>query len=439
MFMLESHLSVPQNKVVSLVQEAATSAGMGVFLTGGAMRDMLGGFHIRDLDFAIEGRALALLKPLTAAGARIGSQDDRRKSAELVFPGGVTAQIAMARRETRSRTGKLQIAPGTIQEDLRWRDFTVNSIALALNRSSRGLLIDPNNGLADLERRELRTLQSTTFYDDPVRLLRAARLRLRLGFSFDEKTAAQYANAREAGTQASIAVEELGRELLALGREPAPSEVVRVLDQDGLMTLFSPALQGPKLNLAALAKLERARRLFPPEVESAAADPAPFLWVLTEKLTPKEKSALIRTTAMTRSATAAWQALPARATKLAAALQKADLKRPSLLYAVLAQVPAPDLLFLLYHSSIRIVHDRAKNYLQKYLPLAQEVTPGEVEAALAAEGRPADPQSSEFRKKYQALIADRVDGKTRKPEPPPPPPLDPRTRAAVARAARGRA
>jgi acyl-CoA synthetase (AMP-forming)/AMP-acid ligase II len=210
-----------------------------------------------------------------------------------------------------------------------------------------------------------------------------------------------------------------------------------VLDQDGLMTLFSPALQGSKLNLAALAKLERARRLFPPEVDAAAADPAPFLWVLTEKLTPKEKAALIRTTGMSKAATASWQALPARAKKLAAALQKADLKRPSRLYTVLAQVPAPDLLFLLYHCNIRIVHDRAKNYLQKYLPLAQEVTAAEVEAALAAEGRPADHQSPEFRKKYQAMVADRVDGKTRKPEPPPPPPLDPRTRAAVARAARG--
>ncbi|MDQ6707059.1 MAG: CCA tRNA nucleotidyltransferase, partial [Acidobacteriota bacterium] len=76
-----------------------------------------------------------------------------------------------------------------IYDDLRRRDFTVDAIALSLNRGSRGLLVDPVNGLADLERRELRTAYPLAFSDNPARLLRLVRLHHRLGFTIEERTA----------------------------------------------------------------------------------------------------------------------------------------------------------------------------------------------------------------------------------------------------------
>src|SRR5215510_5979568 len=157
-FMLENHLSPDQNRVVEEVQKAAGHANVNVFLTGGAMRDMLGGFRIRDLDFSVEGNALRLAKVVAEkAGGKIASADEHRRSAELVFPNGVTAQIAMSRQEKYGKPGsRPQVSPATIQDDLRGRDFTVNAIALSLNRASRGLLLDPMNGLADIERKELR-------------------------------------------------------------------------------------------------------------------------------------------------------------------------------------------------------------------------------------------------------------------------------------------
>ena len=107
-YMLESHLSPDQNRVVEDVQTAAGQASVNVFLTGGAMRDMLAGFRIRDLDFAVEGNALKVAKALCEnAGAKTVLEDDNRKSAELVFPSGVTAQIAMSRQEKSARGGCL--------------------------------------------------------------------------------------------------------------------------------------------------------------------------------------------------------------------------------------------------------------------------------------------------------------------------------------------
>src|SRR5579883_2468432 len=198
MFMLENHLSSEQNQAVGAVQDAAAQQNLNVFLTGGAMRDMLGGFHVRDLDFSVEGPALKFAKAVAErAGATIVSTDENRRSAEMIFRGGVTGQIAMSHVERYARTAaKPQVSPATIQEDLRGRDFSVNAIALSLNKASRGLLLDPTNGLADLERRELRMLATSSFSDDPVRLFRLVRLRARLGFTAEARTAQYYDQAQ---------------------------------------------------------------------------------------------------------------------------------------------------------------------------------------------------------------------------------------------------
>ena len=178
MFILESHLSSAQIKVVAAMQSLAAEANVNLFLTGGAMRDMLGSFPIRDLDFSVEGNPLKMAKTLTTKhGAKMIASDNLRKTLELEFPMGVTAELSMCRNERYPKSGvKPQVTPATIHEDLRCRDFTINSIALSLNKASRGLLLDPNNGLADLEHHELRCISNYTLYDDPSRLLRLLRM-----------------------------------------------------------------------------------------------------------------------------------------------------------------------------------------------------------------------------------------------------------------------
>src|SRR5256885_12129741 len=98
-YMLESHLSPDQNRAVEDVQAAAGQANVNLFLTGGAMRDMLAGFRIRDLDFLVEGHSLKVAKAVSDQGAaKIVSVDEKRKCVELGFSSGVTAPIAMSRQ-----------------------------------------------------------------------------------------------------------------------------------------------------------------------------------------------------------------------------------------------------------------------------------------------------------------------------------------------------
>jgi len=426
MFMVESHLSAEQFRVVGQLRDLASAAGVSLFLTGGAIRDMLGGFPVRDLDFTVEGNALKLAKAAESkSGATIVSTDDLRKSAELRFPGGVSVELAMARSEKFPKSGgKPQISAATIHEDLRWRDFTANAIALSLNKASLGLPIDPTNGVGDIERKELRAIYNYSFYDDPSRMLRLIRFKVRLGFNIDERTRLQYENAREAGMLEKITAEALGTELVHMAAEPVSHDLVKTLEDEKLIELFSPALAGPKLNLADLMKLQKARQMVPFGVGFKIHAMSLFLTVLLDKLNAKDRAGFFKAVTVSRADQNAWQKLAPAAKKLERELKSPKLQKGSQLYSAISKAPGEQVLYLAIYSGQRIVTDRIKNYFQKYLPMALEVTDEVVAATGLAAG--VVPGTPKFAKAKEELILKTLDARPKKPaplpEPPPPPP-----------------
>ncbi len=426
MFMLDSHLNAEQSKAVAAVREAAEQAHVNVFLTGGAMRDMMGGYPIRDLDFTVEGPALKLARAVAQKlNAEITSMDETRRVAELISEGMTTFSISMARQERYAKPGsKPQVQPATIHEDLHGRDFTINAIALSLSQASRGLLLDPTNGLGDLNRKELRAVTNYALFDDPSRILRLIRFRTRLGFAIDERTQVQYQNAREAKLENKIPAPALQYELRQMALDPLAGEILKALEEENLLAVFSPALSGAKLNLAGLQRLQKARQSLPAGVHLSVNFFVLFLHTLFEKLTPRERGQLAQNIGLQKRDLDAVQRLEAKASKVEKQLATAKLQRPSALYALLRNVPGDVLLFLLMHSSQRLVLDRTRNYLQKYLPAAQEITEQQV---IEHGGKPGTPK---FNKIREELIAARLDARPKKPviqeEPPalavPPPP-----------------
>lgn len=426
MFKLESHLTPDQFRVVNEVQHCAADANLNIFLTGGAMRDMLGGFPIRDLDFTVEGNAMKLAKTIAQkTGAEITGTNEHRKSAELSFPGGINVGVAMARHERYSKPGaKPVIQPATIHEDLRGRDFTINSIALSLNRASRGLLLDPNNGIGDIEHREMRAVSNYTLYDDPTRIVRLIRFKARLGYAIAERTQSQYENAREAQMETKIPAEALGEELRSIAEDPNAGDILKALEDEKLLQLCSPALTGPKLNQVGFAKLQKARQMVPFGIEFPAEHIGLFLSILMEKLNAKERAALIKATALTKKDVNAMQKLEPAAKKLEKALKSPKLQKPSHLYDLLVHTPGEQILFLLVRSNERIVRDRIQNYLQKYLLTAQEVTDKDVMEQGVHPGTP------KFKKLKAEMIATRLDARPKKVVPPPEPEPAPPPQAA---------
>jgi tRNA nucleotidyltransferase (CCA-adding enzyme) len=421
MFMLESHLSPAQFRVVGEMQALAAQAGVNLFLTGGALRDMLGGFPVRDLDFVIETNALKIAKIAEKKyGATIVSIDDLRKTVELRFAGGVSAELAMARQERYPKSGgRPVVTPATIHEDLRTRDFTVNAVALSLNKASLGLPIDPTNGVGDIERKELRAIHNYSFYDDPSRMLRLIRFKIRLNYTIDERTRLQYENAREAEMLTRVSSEALGVELHHIAAEPAAGDLMRSLSEEQLIELYSPALAGAKLNLATFAKLQKARQSVPVDLRMNSLPL--FLEVLMEKLNAKERAELIKTASLTRGEVNAWQKIGPAAKKLEKELKSAKLQKASQLYQVLVKAPGELVVWLMVYSEQRLVQDRIRNYFQKYLPASLEITDEVVAATGVAAGTP------KFQRVKEEMILTRLDARPKKPapepEPPPPPPM----------------
>jgi tRNA nucleotidyltransferase/poly(A) polymerase len=420
MFMLESHLSAEQFRVVGEMQKIGASAAVNLFLTGGALRDMLGGFPVRDLDFTVETNPLKLTRAIEKAGATIIDIDDVRKCVELKFPGAVTAQLAMARSERYPKSGgKPVVTPATIHEDLRSRDFTVNAIALSLNKASLGLPIDPTNGVGDIERKELRAIHNYSFYDDPSRMIRLIRFKVRLGYVIDERTRLQYENAREVEMLTKITPEALGAELHHMASEPLIGDILRALEEEKLIQLYSPALDGAKLNLHTFTKLQKARQVVPADFRMNSFPL--FMGILIEKLNAKEVAALLKNAGLGKGDVSAAEKLEAAAKKFEKDLKSPKLQKPSQLYQVMMKAPGEQILYLLVYSEQRLVQDRIRNYFQKYLPASLEITDEMVAATGVTAGTP------KFARAKEEMILTRLDSRPKKPapepEPPPPPPM----------------
>jgi tRNA nucleotidyltransferase (CCA-adding enzyme) len=209
-----------------------------VHAVGGAVRDVLLERRPHEIDFVVEGDAVAVAR---RAAARLGGRVTvhERFGTATVEADEATFDLAGARRERYPEPGALpEVELGaTLEEDLARRDFTVNAIALHL---ADGALTFHPGAREDLEARRLRVLHDRSFRDDPTRLLRLARYAARLGFEVEPHTDQLAAAAIAAGALRTVTGSRLGAELRLLAHEPQPAALA-ALEPHGL----GKALLGP--------------------------------------------------------------------------------------------------------------------------------------------------------------------------------------------------
>src|ERR1700758_29692 len=260
-YTMEIRLNPDQLKGVGLVQDVARAAGMNLYLTGGAIRDIISGFTIRDLDFTVQGNPLKLQKDFEKAGAKIAAVEEDIRTIFLALPGNARAEVSMARTERYEKTGKPPIVmPSTIHEDLRRRDFTVNAMALSLNEGSRGLLLDPFNGVADIEGKVIRILHNYSFLEDPSRLIRATRFAARFHWPLEERTQQRYDAAKESKYIDHIARGAIGHEIAQVAHEDDPLNVIRALEREDWLKVLHPHWSSAKVDTNGLALLMKTRQ-----------------------------------------------------------------------------------------------------------------------------------------------------------------------------------
>jgi tRNA nucleotidyltransferase/poly(A) polymerase len=413
---------------------------MNLYLTGGAIRDIITGFPIRDLDFTVQGNALKLQKDLEKAGAVVGDADDETRALLLTLPGGVRAEIAMARSERYDKQGKPpQIAPATIIEDLRRRDFTVNAMALSLNEGSRGLLMDPFNGAADIEAKVIRVLHNYAFLEDPSRMIRATRFSTRFHWPVEERTQARYESGKENGYIEYIRSASIGYEIEQLAYEDDALGVLKAYEKEGWLKVLNPRWSTAKVDTAGLGALMKTRQQmnelgYTPEVAPAV------LYFLTERLGEKDISDLRRAIPR-KDLVEAWKDLDSNAHSLAKRLMGKEAATPSRTWQLLSSARPEMILFLAITARQQTVAQKIKNFFTKWRQVQQKIPLLEMTELHIT------PQMPEYPKIANDVFLLLLDGKLRSrtetlkylkplaPPPPPPPPPPPAKRGRGAKAA----
>ena len=438
-YTMELRLTPDQFKGASLVQDVARAAGMNLYLTGGAIRDIISGFTIRDLDFTVQGNPLKLQKDLEKAGARIAAIDEDARTIFISLPGNARAEISMARTERYEKTGKPPIiTPATIHEDLRRRDFTVNAMALSLNEGSRGLLLDPFNGVADIEAKVIRILHNYSFLEDPSRLIRATRFAARFHWPIEERTQARYDAAKEGQYIDHILKTSIGHEIAALAHEDDPLHVVKMLEKEGWLQVLHAHWTTAKVDTNGMSALMKTRQQMVDLGYAPDAGPA-VMYFLTSRFSDKEVTD-IQKMIPRKDLVEAWRDIEDHAKELAKRLMGKEAATPSRTWQLLSSARPEMVLFLAVTAKQQAVEQKIKNYLTKWRQLQQTIPLPEMTELLIT------PQLPEYPKLAKDVFMLLLDGKLRSrterlkflkpfaPPPPPPPPPPRRGRAAKAAA-----
>jgi tRNA nucleotidyltransferase (CCA-adding enzyme) len=370
-YTMESRLSPEQMRTANQVQSIARTHGANIYLTGGVIRDILTGFPIRDLNFTVQDNPVAFQQELQKAGGIVDMTDAFTGTIHAVF-GGVGLEISMARSETYDKPGKPSaVAPATINEDLRRRDFTCNAMALSLNEGSRGLLLDPFNGAADIEARLLRVLHTYAFLEDPSRLIRAIRFSTRFGWEMDERTRARYDSAREGEYIQFITPRAIGYEIEKLAREENPIAVMQALEREGWLKVLDPKWTVARANVPQLAELLKLRSTMAEYNIRVNAGPA-VLHFLTLKLGPSEVAA-VQKLIPHREFVTDWKRLDSEAKQLAKKLASKEASLNSGAWKVLTEAKPEALLYLAVTKHGKTAHEKIKNFFGKWRNLTEKI------------------------------------------------------------------
>jgi tRNA nucleotidyltransferase (CCA-adding enzyme) len=247
--------------------QAVSGAYEGVYLVGGAVRDVLMGEPAFDLDVAVEGDGIVFGSTLAEALGGRAVPHEKFGTAIVVLPNGERIDVATTRTEFYDYPAALpRVEQASIRQDLFRRDFTVNAMAASLKGEDFGRLVDPFGGLADLERMVVRVLHNLSFIDDPTRIFRAIRYENRYGFRMDAHTLSLARACVEMDLVGELSSARLRDELQALLGEAEVGDSILRLRELGIDRSIHPHLAADEEAVRLIAEVDAVRELYAPAV-----------------------------------------------------------------------------------------------------------------------------------------------------------------------------
>ncbi len=242
---LEERLSLEASSALRTVGEVADETGFAVYLVGGIVRDLFLHRTNLDIDVVVEGDGI------TFAGMLLKKTGGRMKThlkfgtAVVVLPSGLKIDIATARLEYYESPAALPtIELSSIKKDLYRRDFTINTLAVRLNKKRYGELLDFFSGLRDIKDKTIRVLHSLSFVEDPTRVLRAIRFEQRFDFRLSKHTLNLIKSAVGMKLFNRLSGERIYAELVLMFSENDPVKMLKRMRELDLLKFIHPALRG---------------------------------------------------------------------------------------------------------------------------------------------------------------------------------------------------
>jgi poly(A) polymerase len=233
--------------IFGIIRDLVDEQGLDCFVIGGFVRDLLLGRPSQDVDIVVLGSGIELASQVAETAGIKKVNYFKSFGTAMLHYGEYEIEFVGARKESYRRNSRKPIVEnGTLEDDQRRRDFTINTLALSLNSKTYGELTDPFNGLKDLENRVIRTPldPDITYSDDPLRMMRAIRFSTQLNFVIEENSLKAISrNAKRIGI---VSIERILDELQKIMETKKPSKGFRLLESTGLLACFFPELQALK-------------------------------------------------------------------------------------------------------------------------------------------------------------------------------------------------
>jgi tRNA nucleotidyltransferase (CCA-adding enzyme) len=254
---MEHSLPKDRLELLRLLAGQAEAHQVPLYIVGGSVRDLLLGRRLNDFDLIVEGDAIALGRSLSSKYGGAVTAHTKFGTAKWFFPESLRADhesidLISARSETYKHPAALPtVRLGSIADDLRRRDFTINALAVRLDGSHFGELRDDLNGAEDLQKGMIRVLHPGSFIDDPTRMYRAVRYEARYGFKIAEDTLALIPEARPFVEK--LSAQRIRHELDLILEEPNAVPMLKRLDELDLLSIIHPMLSNfNRTNLATI-------------------------------------------------------------------------------------------------------------------------------------------------------------------------------------------
>ncbi len=348
-------------RIIKIVGRKADQKNLKTYLVGGIVRDVLLKRNNLDIDIVVEGSGILLAQEIAREQKKKLIIYPQFKTATLFWSEDIHIDFATARKESYPFSGALPVvAPGNIRDDLFRRDFTINAMAISINKDSFGQLVDEFGGLVDLQHKKIRILHDKSFIEDPTRILRAVRFEQRFRFCIQTHTLNLLKEALKKELFKNVKAQRYFNEFKKMLKERDVVLCFKRLIQLKALSFLSP---GIKINLPLLQQIDKniqnLRRV------SSRVDPSVdliCLMILLERLKPKALEALLSRFNLRREDRVAivesykWKDIETK-------LSRGHLK-PSEGYLILKPLSQTTILYLRFRSLKRIVWQRIDRFLK---------------------------------------------------------------------------